>query len=121
MVALLLGGGLVVAALVALRTPDEHRDDKALGHARTACDLTVRADEAARVDSSARYAAAALLLDEAMIRSARAAEQADEFVDLDEAVRAVHAAAHRGKGEPLHDALDTALAACRGSVDSDVS
>lgn len=113
MVALLLGVGLVIAALLALRAPGVDRDDKARVHARAAGDLTVKAAEAARVDTSVRYAAATLLLDQAMVRSARAAEHADEFAGLDKAVREVHAAAHRGKAAPLHDLLDTALARCR--------
>jgi len=89
-------------------------DEEARSNAAAACDLTSRADVAAQVDSPARYAAAALLLDKAIIESARASEAAaPEFADLDRRVQAVHLAAHRGDRGQWRDALETALSACR--------
>jgi len=110
--ALVAGAALVAVALLALRPDGGRLDEEARNHAAAACDLTSKADEAAQVDSPARYAAAALLLDEAIIESARAAEVAHEFADLDGAVQAVHLAAHRGDRGPWRDALDTALSTC---------
>jgi hypothetical protein len=68
------------------------------------------------VDTGARYAAAMLLLDNAIIESERAAEAANEFAALDQAVQALHTAAHRGRPSQWLFALDTALAACRESL-----
>lgn len=115
MTALIAGGGLVALALFTLRSPDEERDGQARGHAEAACDLTSKADEAAQVDTGARYAAAMLLLDNAIIESERAAE-ADEFADLDLAIQALHTAAHRGKPAQWRDALDIAEAACHETL-----
>lgn len=114
--ATIAGAGLVALALVALRLDGEEVDEEARGHAEAACDLTSKAEEAARVDTGARLAAAVLLLDRAMIESARAADDAEEYADLDQAVKAVHAAAHRGIPGPWRDALDNVLTACRDSV-----
>jgi len=115
-VALVAGAALVSAALFALRPDGGELDEEARSHARAACDLTSKADEATQVDTPARYAAAALLLDEAIIESAQAAEAAPEFADLDQAVQAVHIAAHRGSRGPWRDALDTALSSCRDTL-----
>lgn len=113
--ALIAGAGLIALALFTLRSPDKEPDGEARGHAETACDLTSKADEAAQVDTSARYAAAVLLLDNAIIESERAAEAA-EFADLDQAIQALHTAAHQGRPAQWRDALDSAEAACQESV-----
>lgn len=113
---LIAAGGLVAVSLFALRPADNGRDEAGRDHAQAACDLTSKADEAAQVDTGARYAAAVLLLDNAIIESARAADAATRFADLDQAVQALHAAAHRGRPRQWRDALDTALAACRESL-----
>ena len=113
--ALVAGAGLVALALFTLRSPGGEPDREARGHAEAVCDLTSNADEAAQVDTGARYAAAVLLLDNAIIESERAAE-ADEFAELDEAVQALHVAAHRGGPAQWRDALDIALAACEESL-----
>ena len=113
--ALIAGAGLVAISLFTLRSPGEEPDGEARGHAETACDLTSKADEAAQVDTGARYAAAVLLLDNAIIESERAAEAA-EFADLDQAIQALHTAAHQGKPAQWRDALDIAEAACHESL-----
>jgi len=110
--ALIVGVGLVAAAMFALRPAGEQIDEQARVHAAAACDLITKADEAAQVDTPARYAAAALLLDEAIIESGQAAEAATEYADLDQAAQALHTAAHAGSRDPWRDALDTALSAC---------
>jgi hypothetical protein len=85
-------------------------------HAVVACDLTSKAEEAASEATDARLAAAVLLLDQAIIASARAAETDAGFADLDDAVQAVHTAGHRGDPEEWRAALDAALSACRSST-----
>ena len=109
---MIVGGALVAIALVALRPAGGEANEEARAHAEAACDLTSKADTAVQVDTPARYAAAALLLDKAIIESARAAEAAIEFAALDQAVQTVHAAAHRGSRQPWRDALDRALTIC---------
>jgi hypothetical protein len=106
----------VALALVVLSPADEEVDAQARGHAETACELTSKAAEAAGVESAARLAAAALLLDRAIIESARAAEGGAEYADLDQAVQAVHTAAHSGVHQRWVEALDAALASCQDSV-----
>ena len=113
---LIASAGLVALTLFAVRPPGGEPDKEAAGHAEIACDLTSKADEAAQVDTGARYAAAVLLLDNAIIESARAAEAASQYAALDRAVQALHTAAHRGRPGQWRDALDTALAACRQSI-----
>jgi len=115
---LIASAGLVALTLFAVRPPGGEPDKEAAGHAEIACDLTSNADEAAQVDTGARYAAAVLLLDNAIIESGRAAEAATEFAALDEAVQALHTAAHRGRPAQWRDALDIALAACQESLRS---
>jgi hypothetical protein len=110
--ALAAGVALVAVALFAVRPDGGELDEETRGHAAAACDLTSKADEAAQVDTPARYAAAALLLDKAIIESARAAKADPAFADLDRAVQAVHLAAHRGDRGEWRDALDTALSTC---------
>jgi hypothetical protein len=106
----------VAIALFTLRPDSGALDEEARSHAAAACDLTSKADEAAQVDTPARYAAASLLLDKAIIDSARAVQAAPEFADLDRAVQAVHLAAHRGSRGPWRDALDLALSTCRETL-----
>ena len=116
--ALVAAVGLSVLALVVLR-PDEPRREQANAapdHAAVACDMTAKAEEAAGVETDARMAAAVLLLDRAIIASARAVDTDAAFADLDEAVQAVHTAGHRGDPRQWRAALDTALAACRTSI-----
>ena len=106
---------LLVLVVGCTKTSDEvdtGARSEALEHARTACDLTGKAGEAAEVDTPERYAAAAFLMDNAIIESERAALGAAEFTALDRAVQAVHAAAHRGDREEWKKALETALDAC---------
>jgi len=111
--ALVAGVALVAIALFALRSNDTELDEDARTHASAACDLTSDADEAVQVDSPVRYAAAALLLDQAIVESGRAAEADPAVAALDRAVQAVHQAAHQGDRDTWRDALDDALAACR--------
>lgn len=108
---------LAVLALVLLWPEDEEPESAGREHAVVACDLTVKADEAAEGNSRARYAASVLLLDQAIISSARAAGNDVAFADLDEAVQAVHTAGHQGDPEAWEDALATALAACGDTID----
>ena len=93
--ALIVGGALVAIALVALGPAGGEADEEAREHAEAACDLTSKADTAVQVDTPAR-----------------AAEAATEFEALDQAVQAVHTAAHRGSRQPWRDALDQALTIC---------
>lgn len=115
--AVIVAGALVAIALVALRPADGETDEEARTHAVAACDLVSKADTAVQVDTPARYAAAALLLDKAIVESARAAEASTEFAALDQAVQAVHTAAHRGSGQPWRDALEQALTICHEAND----
>lgn len=90
-------------------------DEQGRVHAAAACDLTLQAGEAAsavQIDSRSRYAAAALLLDRAVIESARAAESDAALTGLDDTLQAVHTAAHRGDPDRWEAALDAALTAC---------
>jgi hypothetical protein len=114
--AVIASAGLSALTLFTLRSPGGEPDEEGLGHAEAACDLTSKADEAAQVDTGARYAAAVLLLDNAIIESGRAAEAATEFAALDQAVQELHTAAHRGRPAQWLDALDLALAACDESL-----
>lgn len=112
-----VAGALVAIALVALRPAGGETDEEARTHAVAACDLVSKADTAVQVDTPARYAAAALLLDKAIVESARASEASTEFAALDQAVQAVHTAAHRGSGQPWRDALEQALTICHEAND----
>lgn len=107
---------VLVIAFAALGGGEEEPDDAARGHAEVACDLTTKAEEASRGDSDARFAAAVLLLDNALIESARAAEADASYADLDQAVQDVHAAGHTGDADQWRTTLDTALTACRDAV-----
>lgn len=115
-VALVAAAALAAVAFVALRPADGEVDEVAREHAEVACDLTSKAEEAARMETSARYAAAVLLLDKAIIESERAAESDTGFAELNEAVQEVHAAGHEGDPRRWQAALDTVLTACRTSV-----
>jgi hypothetical protein len=84
-------------------------------HAEAACDFTSKAEEAAEatvVDEQTRYAAAVLLLDRAIIESARAAESDTGLVKLDSALQAAHAAGHEGDHDAWQQALHAANAEC---------
>ena len=70
---LIVGVGLVALSALTLRSPGGEPDQDGVGHAEAACSLTSKADEAAQVDTGARYAAAVLLLDNAIIESTREA------------------------------------------------
>ena len=109
--------GLAVLAVILLRPAGEEPVNAAREHADVACDLTSKAEEAAGVETDARLAAAVLLLDQAIVASARAAATDVAFADLDEAVQAVHTAGHAGDPLRWRDALDTALASCRTPSD----
>lgn len=116
-VALAVAVGLAVLAVVLLRPAGEEPENAAREHADVACDLTAKAEEAAGVETDARLAAAVLLLDQAIVASARATDTDVAFAELDDAVQAVHTAGHQGDPRQWRDALDTALAACGTSVD----
>lgn len=117
LVVLVAAIGLALLAFVLLRPAEQERENAGLEHAEVACDFTAKAEEAAGVQTDARFAAAVLLLDHAIIASARAADTDTAFADLDDAVQAVHTAGHRGDPEQWQAALDTALAACRTSTE----
>jgi hypothetical protein len=105
--------GVGVVALAALRPAGQPQEDPGRDHAEVACDLTSRAEEATAVASDARLAAAVLLLDQAIIASARAADGDAAFSGLDDAVQAVHTAGHSRDPDAWRASLDTALAECR--------
>lgn len=116
-----LAVGVVVGIVVVLAlvpSGDDEPDEEGRSHAEAACELTVKAEQAARVDTGARAAAALFLLDRAIVESERAAEAADGFTALDDAVQEVHAAAHAGGRSALLEAYDAALTAC-GAVGAD--
>jgi hypothetical protein len=115
LVAVVAGVGLLVVALLTLRGDPEEADDLSRGHAEAACDLTTDADEAGSVETNARLAAAMLLLDKAIIESARAANTNRSYADLDRFVQKVHTAAHRRDPEQYRTAMNSALAACRSA------
>jgi hypothetical protein len=107
---------LVAFAAFALRDGDEEPDAQARAHAESACDLTTKAHEAARVETDARYAATVLVLDQAILESARAAKADPLFADLDQALQAVHTAAHTGDPQKYDAAMGTAQAACSSAL-----
>jgi hypothetical protein len=89
---------------------------EAVMHAEAACMLTSKAEQAAEatvVDEQTRYAAAVLLLDQAIIESARAVQTDTQLADLDTALQSAHAAGHRGDHDEWEHALRTARAECR--------
>lgn len=95
---------------------DTSVDARALMHAEVACDLTSkagRAAEASDVGARARYAAAVLLLDQALVESARAAGSDTRLAALDTALRAVHTAGHEADHDTWQLALRSADAECR--------
>jgi hypothetical protein len=57
-----------------------------------------------------------LLLDQAIIESARASNADTGFEDLDQALQAVHTAAHTGDPARYDAAMDRAQAACRTAL-----
>jgi hypothetical protein len=69
-VVLVTGVAFLAFAVLALRDGDREPDAQARAHAESACDLTSQADEAARVNTDARYAATVLVLDQALLESA---------------------------------------------------
>lgn len=115
-VVLVVSVALVAFAVFALRDGDQEPDAQARAHAESACDLVSQADEAARVKTDARYAATVLVLDQAILESARAATADPLFAGLDEALQAVHTAAHTGDPGKYEAAMDTARAACRDTL-----
>lgn len=116
-VAAVIAVALALLALVVLQPAEEEQQSGGREHAEAACDLTSKASEAADVETDARLAAAVLLLDQAIIASAHAAESDVAYAELDEAVQAVHTAGHQGDPQPWQEALDTALAACQTAND----
>jgi hypothetical protein len=122
--ALVAGLAVLTVALAAAQPGEKEKaegapDSAGLRHAEAACDLTTKAGEAAeaqQIDSRARYAAAVLLLDRAIIESERAAASDTGLADLDEALQAVHTAGHEGDPDGWQTALDTALTECRAAV-----
>ena len=123
MVAATLAGAAVVAVVgvVGLRGDADTgagptADEPGRDHATSACDLMTKAHEAAEVDSDVRYAATVLLLDQAIVESARAARTNPDFGDLDGSMQALHTAAHTGENSQYASAVDEAEAACRSTV-----
>lgn len=129
--ALAVGAAVVLLALLAMRgdepapggvaggSPDVTADPDARTQAESACELTTRAGEAAdavEVDARSRYAAAVLLLDRAILDSARAAESDPGLVELDAALQEVHTAGHAGDHDRWEAALDAALTECRTAL-----
>lgn len=121
-VAVVLGvGGAALALALAVTGPEDDRpaDTQGRQHAEAACVLATQAGEAAaggearRVDARARFAAAVLLLDRAIIESARAAEFDPGHTGLDAALQSVHTAGHAGDPDVWESTLDEALTACR--------
>lgn len=126
--ALVVAVGLVSLAAVSVR-PDQpgpsaavtrdgaaRVDGRILVHAEVACDLTTKAEQAAEaseVGKRARYAAAVLLLDQAIIESGRGAESDGRLAGLDSALQAVHAAGHEGDHAQWQEALVIANGECR--------
>ncbi len=108
--------GFVAIVVATNQSAHEERETGARGYAAAACDLTDKAEEATTVSTGARYAAAVLLLDRAIIESARAARSEPEFAEMDQAVQALHTAGHRGGPARWQVALDAALAACQDAV-----
>ncbi len=121
-VAASLAGATVVAVVgvVGLRggaeTDAGPAEEPGRDHATSACDLMAKAHEAAEVESDARYAAAVLLLDQAIVESARAARTNPGFGDLDGSMQALHSAAHTGERSQYDLAVADAQAACGSSV-----
>ena len=103
-------------AVWSLRDGGREPDSQALAHAESACGLTGKAHEAAQVKTDARYAATVLVLDQAIIESARAAQADAVFADLDRALQAVHTAAHTGDPEKYDAAMGAAQDACRRAL-----
>jgi hypothetical protein len=94
---------------------DTSVDAQALVHAEVACDLTGKARQATgatEVRERVRYAAAVLLLDQAIIESARAARADTRLVALDAALQAAHTAGHEGDHDTWQRALRSADAEC---------
>jgi hypothetical protein len=124
----LVAAGLTAAAVVAAvtfiglrgsaETGADEQTQPGLDHAEAACSLMSKADDAADlgsgVDRDARYAATVLLLDQAMVESARAARANPDFGNLDTSMQAVHTAAHGGVKPEYEAAVQAAEAACRG-------
>jgi hypothetical protein len=118
----------LVSLAAASARPDRHRtttagahaddtsvDARTLVHAEVACDLTSKAGQAtgaSRVGERVRYAAAVLLLDQAIIESARAARADERLAPLDAALQAAHTAGHEGDHDSWRRALRSADAEC---------
>ena len=118
MVVLVTSVVLLAFVVFALRDGDGDGEPnaRARAHAEAACDLTTKANEAARVETDARYAATVLVLDQAIVESARAAKADLRYADLDQALQAVHTAAHTGDRERYEVAMGSAQAACRNAL-----
>ena len=120
-VALGVGGAAALALVLAVTGPEDDGsgDTQARHHAEAACVLATQAGEAAaagearRVDARARYAAAVLLLDRAIIESARAVRSDSGHTGLEAALQSVHTAGHAGDADGWESGLDEALTACR--------
>lgn len=100
----------------AAQADDTSMDAQTLVHAEVACDLTGKARQAtgaSQVRERVRYAAAVLLLDQAIIESARAARADTRLAALDAALKAAHAAGHEGDHDRWRRALRAADAECR--------
>ena len=128
--AVVVGAAVVALALVTTRSGGDRAagtqaaDTRAAGtrarpHFEAACDLADKAGEAAEattVDARSRYAASVLLLDRAIIESARAAEADPALGDLDAALQDVHTAGHERDPAGWESALAEALAECRTAL-----
>ncbi len=108
-----VGVAVVAVTVLGLRDGGEDVDERARALADSACDLADGAHEAGAVDTDSRIAASMLLLDKAIVDSARAAEVDAFFTEIDRTLQAVHSAAHRGDPQQYDTAMSSALAACR--------
>jgi hypothetical protein len=90
-------------------------DSSAVMHVEVACDLADKAERAAtapELEERARYAVAVLLLDQAIIESARAVEFDAGLVALDSALQTAHAAGHASDDDGWQSALRVARDEC---------
>jgi hypothetical protein len=107
---------IVTVALVVLLPNGVDLNEEARPHATTACDLIAKAGKAGSAHTPERYAAAALLLDKAMIESAQAAKADPKAADLDRATQAVHEAPHHADRTQWRNTLSTALSTCEEAI-----
>ena len=94
-------------------------DSPARLHVEVACDFAGKAEEASaapELQERARYAVAVLLLDQAIIESARAADLDPGLDALDAALQAAHAAGHESDDGGWDRAVRAARAECQTAL-----